>query len=96
MPSQTMLDRIAEHEGRHARHLLKFVYRLAEILFLEMIQVKGIKLFEDSLQITLESSSCDQRLGQPRQNLCQLGDRGDTHLIPVVELLLTFRHALIS
>ena len=49
MPSQAMLHRIAKYEGSHSWHLLKFIHRLAKIVFLEMIQVKGVKLFEDSL-----------------------------------------------
>ena len=96
MPSQTMLDCITQHKRRHAWHLLEFVDRFAKILFFEMIQIKGIELFENGLQVTLESSSSNQRLGQPRKNLCQLGDGGDSHLIPVVELLLALSHTLIS
>ncbi|MAI31451.1 MAG: hypothetical protein CMM07_07255 [Rhodopirellula sp.] len=96
MPSQTMLHRVAKHKGSHARHLLKFVHSLAEIFFLKMIQVKRVKLFENSLQVTLQPASSDQRFGQPRKNLSQLCDGGNTHLVPVIKLLLTLSHALVS
>ena len=96
MPAQSMLNGIAEDKGRHPRHLFEFVHRFAKILFFEMVQIKGIKLFKDGLQVTLQSTSSNQGFRQPRKNLSQLGNRGDPHFVPVVKLLLTLCYSLIS
>ncbi len=96
MSSEALLHRVTENKRCHSRHFLELIDRFAQIFFFQVVQIKGIEFFENGLKVAFQATCSDHRFRQSRKDLCQLCNRGDTNFVPVIELLLTLRHALIG
>ncbi len=96
MSTETVLNRVVQHERRHPGHLLELGNGFAQVFFLEMIQVERIELFEDRLQIAFQASRRLHGIGQSGKDLAELGHRCHADFVPVKELLLALGKSLIG
>lgn len=88
VPSESVLDDVAENKRRHPGQAFKLRDRFAQVFFLQVIEIKGIEFLEDPLKSRLQPAGCFLTVRQTGQHAGEFTDRGDADFIPVEIVLL--------